>query len=181
MRARRHVSDLRGKVLLVGLAFVFVGTALALAQSQSPVSLRRAVDREHRGTEWISTSDLAAQLERPETERPLLLDVRAEAEFQQSRLHDAVRVEPGTTDLSELGLRGRHVVVYCSVGYRSAELMPAVRAAGAASVKNLIGGIFQWANEDRLLCDDSGRAQRVHPYDAEWGRYLRNERRARMR
>ena len=108
----------------------------------------------------------------------MLLDVRAPAEFAQSHLHGAIRVEPGTTDLSQLQLRGRDVVVYCSVGYRSAEFMPAVRAAGARSVKNLLGGIFQWANEDRLLCDGSGRASRVHPFDAEWGRYLRDERRA---
>lgn len=173
MRHLRHLSFVGA-----GLAFFFAATVLA---QTSPVSLRRAIDREHSGTEWISTADLATQLARPEAERPILLDVRAPAEFAQSHLHGAIHVEPGTADLSQLDLRGKDVVVYCSVGYRSAELMPAVRAAGARSVKNLIGGIFQWANEDRLLCDDSGRASQVHPYDAEWGRYLSDERRAPLR
>lgn len=161
-----------------GLAFFFAASVFAQASAQtSPVSLRAAIDGEHPGTEWISTADLASDLAQAETQRPILLDVRAPAEFAQSHLHGAIRVEPGATDLSQLQLRGRDVVVYCSVGYRSAELMPAVRAAGARSVKNLVGGIFQWANEDRLLCDERGRASRVHPYDAEWGRYLREERR----
>ena len=164
--------------LAVSLAVFFAATAYA--QAVSPTSLRGAIDEEHPGTEWISTAALAAQLARPEAQRPLLLDVRAPAEFALSHLHGAVRIEPGTTDLSQLSLRGRDVVVYCSGGYRSAELMPAVRGAGARSVKNLIGGLFQWANEDRLLCDGDGRASRVHPYDAEWGRYLRDERRARL-
>jgi rhodanese-related sulfurtransferase len=155
------------------LAFFFAASALA---QTSAVSLRGAIDREHHGTEWISTADLAARL--TQAEHPILLDVRAPAEFAQSHLHGAIRVEPGTTDLSQLQLNGRVVVVYCSVGYRSAALMPTVRAAGARSVKNLIGGIFQWANEDRVLCDDDGRATQVHPYDAEWGRFLSDARRA---
>jgi rhodanese-related sulfurtransferase len=157
------------------LAFFFAASALA---QTSAVSLRGAIDREHPGTEWISTADLASRLTRPEAGHLILLDVRTPAEFAQSHLRGAIRVEPGTTDLSQLHLSGRDVVVYCSVGYRSAELMPAVGAAGARSVKNLIGGIFRWANEDRLLFDQNGRATQVHPYDAEWGRFLSDERRA---
>jgi hypothetical protein len=42
-------------------------------------------------------------------------------------------------------------------------------------VYNLDGSIFQWANEGRPLYSGTNRVASVHPYDREWGRFLKKE------
>lgn len=70
------------------------------------------------------------------------------------------------------------IVVYCSVGYRSAAVVDALRKAGRNEVFNLDGGIFRWANESRPLFSDHEQVKLVHPYDQSWGRLLTSELRA---
>jgi len=60
------------------------------------------------------------------------------------------------------------IVVYCSVGVRSARLARALSATGAKQVFNLRGGIFEWANRGLPLVGPAGPARSVHGYDAEW-------------
>lgn len=112
---------------------------------------------------------------------PLILDVREEAEYSVSRIPGAVRVDPGISTkpfLSEFGDRaaGRDVVLYCSVGVRSARLASRVqvglKAKGSKGVYNLEGGIFRWHNESKVLVDALGPADRVHPYNDYWGRLV---------
>ena len=98
----------------------------------------------------MSSRELAARMARPSSEKPILLDVRTEAEFAVSHLEGARRIDPDNPDLSSLDLSPKStVVVYCSVGYRSAGIVGQLRQAGIARVYNLTGGIFQWANEGR--------------------------------
>ena len=66
----------------------------------------------------------------------------------------------------------REVVVYCSVGWRSAALAERLRAVRPGRVRNLRGSIFRWANEGRPLESAAGAAALVHPYDARWGALL---------
>lgn len=109
----------------------------------------------------------------------LLLDVRTQEEFEVSHLESALRVEPGTTDFTDLALPPDTLVVaYCSVGYRSAAVVDAVQQAGFEAVFNLEGGLFQWANEGRPLSRNGERVNKVHPYDEAWGHLLRPELRA---
>ena len=63
------------------------------------------------------------------------------------------------------------IVAYCSVGYRSSVFAERLQRAGYLNVRQLDGGIFQWANEGRPLA--GGKV--VHPYNARWGRYLHSE------
>ena len=67
------------------------------------------------------------------------------------------------------------MVVYCSVGYRSAELARKLTARGHANVANLEGSLFAWANEGRPVYAGTRLADRVHPYDAAWGSLLKPE------
>jgi hypothetical protein len=49
----------------------------------------------------------------------------------------------------------------------------ALREKGLKNVKNVIGSIFAWANEDRPLVDGEGNpAALVHPYNQFWSRHL---------
>ncbi len=106
---------------------------------------------------------------------PLLLDVRARAEFQVSHLPGAVRVEPGQAPPAWLDTvaRDRPIVVYCSVGYRSEKYARDLRAAGFTEVSNLYGALFEWVDRGHLVVDSTGApTDRVHTYNQRWGQWL---------
>jgi rhodanese-related sulfurtransferase len=121
---------------------------------------------------WISAEELE---QRPEL---LLLDARSEAEFAVSRIRGARRLD---ARLQASLPKQAPIVVYCSLGYRSAEAADRLRAAGFSQVRNLEGGIFGWSNAGRPLLNDSGAVQVVHPYAAPWGLLLAPPHRARLR
>ena len=132
------------------------------------------------GVRTVTTGALAAELG---DRGPLLLDAREADEYAVSHLPGARRVDPDASAGSlaaALGgvARDRPVVVYCSVGIRSAGVAERLAAAGFTDVRNLEGSIFRWANEGRPLERGGGAADRVHPYDATWGRLLDPARRA---
>jgi rhodanese-related sulfurtransferase len=102
-----------------------------------------------------------------------LVDTRETAEFSISRISGAIHVPPYSIGRYAEKLKREipldaNIVVYCSVGARSAEAAVALQSAGFTNVRNLRGSIFRWANEGRPL---EGGAK-VHPYDAHWGQLL---------
>jgi len=120
----------------------------------------------------ISTTDLAAM-----NPQPALLDVRSSEEFEVSRIAGAVRAEDDpVAQLQRLGIRSdQPIVVYCSVGYRSAKAAEKLAKAGFTNVRNLNGSLFAWANENRPLVNDAGPTKTAHPYNRWWGRYLEKD------
>src|SRR2546426_5138962 len=80
--------------------------------------------------------------------RPLLLDVREPFEYSLCHLESStlIPVEELLTRLSELK-RDSEIVVYCHVGIRSASAVRLLRQAGFANVRNLQGGIDEWARQ----------------------------------
>ena len=137
-------------------------------------AVKARIRKEFPAVPQIGTRDLAARLE---SEKPLLLDVRTQAEFDVSHLAGARRVEPGTTPDPGVA-KDTPIVTYCSVGYRSSAVAQRLREAGYTRVQNLEGSIFQWANEGRPLVRDGKPATLVHPFDSKWGRLLDKQRRA---
>lgn len=102
---------------------------------------------------------------------PLVIDVRTPAEFAVSHLRGARNLP---LDAAPVELPGdRPILVYCSVGYRSAQAAERLRAAGHRVVSNYLGSIFEWANEGLPLFRGTNRVTKVHPYDDDWGRLLR--------
>jgi rhodanese-related sulfurtransferase len=130
------------------------------------------------GVTSLSTARLAAQLD--DEPRPLLLDARTPEEYAVSHLPDAVRVDPKASPealaAEVTAFRGsddaRPIVVYCSVGYRSARVAARLHRAGVGDVYNLDGSIFRWASEGRPLVRNGERVRDVHPYNAAWGLLL---------
>ncbi|ABL65597.1 Rhodanese domain protein [Chlorobium phaeobacteroides DSM 266] len=132
------------------------------------------IERTHR-VENLETSELAAMLAGPEP--PLLFDIRTAGEYEKSHIETAIRIEPdiGQDDFETLYaalMAGRDIVLYCSVGQRSSELLERVESArgktGAKSCRNLRGGIFRWYNEGRPVVDASGTTDDIHGYDPVW-------------
>ena len=110
----------------------------------------------------------------------VLLDVREPDEFAVSHLEGAVRATSidQAAALVHDAPAGATIVAYCSVGYRSAGLVAALRERGVAGVYNLTGSIFRWANEDRPLYRGTAPVRHVHPFDESWGTLLDADRRS---
>jgi rhodanese-related sulfurtransferase len=144
-----------------------------------PRRLRRSIARRFPGVRWIETLELARRLSPPSPNSapaPLLLDARTREEHALGHLAGARWLDPQATDLSALpGARSTPIVVYCSVGYRSAALSARLQQSGYTDVRNLCGGIFQWANERRPLHAGDERVDRVHPFSRFWALWLRSD------
>jgi len=122
----------------------------------------------------VTTDELAGWLAVPGREVPVLLDVREPKEYAVSHLRGARRALTETEALEALrGVdKGDRVVVYCSVGLRSARLARVLQTHGFTRVYNLEGSIFQWANEGRPVYREGRPVNKVHPYDERWGKLL---------
>ncbi len=144
----------------------------------------------------ITTSDLASRLDQPDKNKStLLIDSRAPEEFKVSHLEGAQNLQ--TTDevkayLATLPAPPERIVVYCSVGYRSADLATKIQQAKITQtpIQNLLGSIFSWANEGRPLFTQNlehptqnspepreSPTTKVHPFDEKWGKLLNPEHR----
>lgn len=174
------------------LAFVFAlaaELAVSAAEAFDPgefAAVERMVAKTYPDVDHASTADLERLI--ASGERYLLVDVREAAEHRVSRIPGAIRVDPGvwTRDLvAAIGpqAHGATVVLYCSVGVRSAKLagraQQALLEGGAMRVQNLMGGIFRWHNEMRRLENEAGATAEVHPYDSRWGRLIQRQHLAR--
>jgi rhodanese-related sulfurtransferase len=139
--------------------------------------LKQEIRARHPSVRTISTADLAASLESLTGDPPLLLDVRAADEFAVSHLPRAELASKLTDAIAriEAAEPGRTVILYCSVGYRSADVAASLQAHGYTNVFNLEGSIFQWANEGRTLFRGQMPVKVVHPFDNDWGQYLNRQ------
>ena len=122
----------------------------------------------------LTTDALAERLADSTATSPLLLDARSPEEYAVSHLPGARRVAPSADSIAGLDTlsRERPIVVYCSVGYRSARVTAHLRDQGFSNVHNLKGSIFRWANEGRSVMRGDTSVQAVHPYNSTWGTLL---------
>jgi rhodanese-related sulfurtransferase len=104
----------------------------------------------------------------------VIWDIRRPDEFAVSNLPDARHVPPDTTDAALKQLlpdANQTILVYCAVGYRSAQMARRLQTLGHTNVLNLEGAIFAWAEADLPL--EGGDT--VHPYNAMGRRMLQDD------
>ena len=128
------------------------------------------LDRQYPTVKDIDIDTLKASLDQ---KNPLLLiDVRDKEEFAVSHL-------PGAVNLTETGevtvAKDTAIIVYCSVGVRSAAFAKELSELGFTDVRNLRGSIFAWANKGYPLRRGDKPVEVVHPYDKKWGVLLNRE------
>lgn len=177
--------------MTVGRAWrVFVKGSLALlsvwlsppsrAAEEGLEKMKALVHERFPGVKHLTPSELAAWLADTNRVAPVLLDVRTRAEFDVSHLKGARWVDPEIKAAALLPTlpRDRPVVLYCSVGYRSADCATRLLRAGFTNVINLEGSLFQWANEGRPIESARPDKPQVHPYSERFGRLLKPELRA---
>ena len=164
--------------VLAGL--IIAGLALLAMRSVDWFLLKKSLRHRFPKVNWITTQQLADWLADKHHEKPVLLDVRTEEEWNVSHLPGARRVDPSASAESAAAgvAKDAPIVTYCAVGYRSGDLATRLREAGFTRVQNLEGSIFQWANEHRPLVRNDQPVSRVHPYNKFWDRLLTDDVRA---
>ncbi|AFY58418.1 Rhodanese-related sulfurtransferase [Rivularia sp. PCC 7116] len=131
----------------------------------------------------VSIPKFSLWLDEQSSSIPLIIDARASEEYAVSHIESAQIIEAnnsGIPQLSEVPLNTR-IVVYCSVGYRSAKVAQQLQRAGYQNVFNLSGGIFQWVNRGKPIYQDNRQVEIVHPYNFIWGKLLKSKYHASMK
>lgn len=174
----RSFRLLRAPVALSLVLMVpFFWISLGRGKPEDLPKVAREIEERFPSVEHVTVAELERELEGPAEERPLLVDVRTAEEFAVSHLPEAVRAETREEALAALAEveRDREIVVYCAVGYRSAEMAETLAEQGFTEVRNLAGSLFAWANSGRPLVREGETVREVHPYDRKWGKLLRRE------
>lgn len=181
--AQQSVGRLRPQFRLcqLGLLVAIAMSACRPDTAQPPpnwTALKQEIRVRYPAVPVLSTAQLAGWLNREPSDTLLLLDVRAPDEYAVSHLRGAVNAADAEAALAAIAAAGadRRVVLYCSVGYRSADLAARLIERGCTNVFNLEGSIFQWANEGRPVYRGDEQVSVVHPFDPDWGRLLDRDR-----
>lgn len=177
MRFKNTLSNL---VPLAGT--LWLACVVQAAAGSDLDTVRAKVRAKYPTVHQLSTAELAARLADTNRPSPILLDVRTEAEYAVSHLPGARRVDSraSASQVAKELERGRLIVTYCSVGYRSSQMAERLQKTGLTNVFNLDGSIFQWANEGRPLEQAGKPAKLVHPYNRTFGKLLREDIRAQV-
>lgn len=147
-------------LLLAAAALMFLANVREAVFAGAKLAVRLAA----RGVDTVTPDQLLQQIH--EGQSISLLDARTETEYAVSHIPGARRIDPRDPDLQALdGAEAAPIVIYCSVGWRSARVARLLTARGFRSVRSLEGGLFEWANRRGPLVDDRGYATTVvHPY-----------------
>lgn len=129
------------------------------------------VSRKFPDVQSISTEKLATWLT-SELPPPVLIDARKAEEYAVSHLPGAHHLQTVEAVQDSEIAPDAALVVYCSVGYRSARLAQKLQNAGYDHVMNLEGSIFEWHNQGHPVVCEGEPVRRVHPYNRTWGLLL---------
>ena len=109
----------------------------------------------------------------------VLVDIRSQNEFEVSRIPGALHFAKGkglAEHILSLSVKPDQIVIYDSLGFRSAKFTDSLSANEVPGAVHLEGGVFEWANRGLPLIDAEGKpAKKVHPYNKTWGRLLKEE------
>jgi len=116
------------------------------------------------------------EFRREYAEKAFVVDVRKPKEYKVSHLKNAVNLVTKDEIITAAKKSGKKaIVLYCSVGYRSSEMAQKVLSEAEIPVYNLEGSIFEWANMGLPVYRGEKRVDKIHPYNAYWGKLLDNE------
>jgi rhodanese-related sulfurtransferase len=128
------------------------------------------IEQKYPSVKNISIDDLRTSLGHGNS--LILIDVRKEDEFAVSHLPSAVNIQKAAAVPYP---KNTPIVVYCSVGVRSADFAKQLDELGFTNVLNLRGSIFAWGNKGYPLVRKTTTVNTVHPYNNNWGKLLNQE------
>ena len=156
--------------LILSVTAVSCGPAALLAEGRTDGEKRAAIEAMYREFQpdfpdapEISVEDLI----RLQTgENVLIVDVREPEERMVSIIPGAMSKEAFESLKRELG--DAPIVVHCTIGYRSATYVEALKAEGIEAY-NLKGSILAWVHAGQPVVDPEGNeTKRVHVYGKRW-------------
>ena len=136
--------------------------------------------KRHPSISRIDSDGLTEWLGRPDAPKPVLMDVRAQADYEFSHLPGAKRMDRDDTPAS-FGVpetTGESVVIYDAVGADAFPVAESLIKRGYARVQVLEGGIFEWANRGLQLTGPAGRTTKVRAGNLETTFLLKRRARA---
>ncbi len=135
-------------------------------------SVDEKIEREFPAVQALSTDELLARYETAEDSLPLIIDVREESEFRVSHIGSALNLHTADAIASLIDQKGlgkdAEIIVYCSVGYRSASVAAGLQERGFTRVLNLEHSLFEWANKGYPMINSNGDTDKVHPFNKAW-------------
>lgn len=139
--------------------------------------LELLIELKFKSVKAINISEFARWLDEEALGKPLIIDARSGEEYAVSHIKSAQHIDADNLNLVELYrvALDTPMVVYCSVGYRSAIVSQKLSSAGYQNVFNLNGGIFQWANQGYPIFQNQHQVEVVHPYNFIWGKLLKSK------
>jgi rhodanese-related sulfurtransferase len=160
LRATASVSCTRRSatarvVALLMLSASVPARALLFFQSPEWPAVKQTMRERHPAVPQLSTPQRRDRLADAPRAQPVLLDARAPAEFEVSRLLGAL----------EGRAKDAPVVVYGSVGARSAALTDKLIRDGWGNVSHLEGSIFEWANPGLRLSPSAAQILSTSPFN----------------
>lgn len=152
--------------LLSSLTACTAGVDAGSTEADRRAALAAMIADNHEAFPDVPTIDAAEVARRLQDGRTVLVDAREPEERAVSRIPGSLGAEEFERRSDEL--RGREVITYCTVGYRSAEYTRWLRADGWDAV-NFAGSILAWTHAGGELVDPEGRpTRRVHVYGERW-------------
>ncbi len=112
------------------------------------------------------------------SEKIVFLDSRESEEYKVSHMAEAIWVGYDNIDWTKInGIdKNTTIVIYCSVGYRSGKLGEQLIKKGYKNVKNLYGGLFNWANNGGKIVNSSGvQTTEIHGYNKTWSKWVNTD------
>jgi rhodanese-related sulfurtransferase len=128
------------------------------------------IDQKYPSVENIDVNDLKTSLDQGHLF--ILIDVREEDEFAVSHLPNSINI---TKAAAVHYPKDTPIIVYCSVGVRSADFAEKLGDLGFTKVLNLRGSIFAWGNKGYPLIRGNRAVSVVHPYNKKWEKLLNRE------
>jgi len=135
-------------------------------------SVDEKIETEFPDVVFISTEQLNRQYKDGGSSLPLIIDVREIEEYGVSHLQDALNLQTVESISLRYPDRNEEIIVYCSVGYRSAKVASQLQNLGYNNVRNLSHSIFEWANKGYPLLNEEGGTEKAHPFNTAWGALL---------
>jgi rhodanese-related sulfurtransferase len=139
-------------------------------------SVDEKIAGEFPGVAMLEISELHSRLQNKASAAPALVDVREADEYRVSHLEAALNLQSAEAIAARFPEPDTEIVVYCSVGYRSAAIARELQERGYGRVRNLRHAIFSWANQGLPLVNAAGVTDKVHPYNRAWGSLLEKSR-----
>jgi rhodanese-related sulfurtransferase len=166
---------MRFRWLIFTVLWVACYSGLTAQATTTDPAYQKELKRLYKGTvPLIAPNQLAESLK--SNPKLVILDTRSPSEYRVSHIQGAQLADYDhfSEKLVARIDRNQPVVVYCSVGYRSERIGEKLKQLGFKQVQNLYGGLFEWVNQGYpVVVTDNVVTDRVHTYNADWGKWLR--------